>query len=34
MKGDVADAKVDIRAILEHLAEKHGASLGAVNQAV
>ena len=31
---DTLDAKVEIRAILERLAEKHGASTGAVNQAM
>jgi hypothetical protein len=34
LKRDTDDAKVEIRAILERLAEKHGASTGAVNQAM
>lgn len=34
LKRDTDDAKVEIRAVLERVAEKHGASIGAVNQAV
>lgn len=34
LKRDTDDAKVEIRAVLERLAEKHGASIGAVNQAM
>ncbi len=34
LKRDTDDARVEIRAILERLAEKHGASTGAVNQAM
>jgi hypothetical protein len=34
LKRDTNDAKVEIRAVLERLAEKHGASTGAVNQAM
>lgn len=34
LKRDIDDAKVEIRAVLERLAEKHGASIGAINSAM
>lgn len=34
LKRDRDDARVEIRAVLERLADRHGASIGAVNQAM